>query len=280
MESHHWIDPLISITIAGGLCGFLLMTTMANGILEITPDGIVNLTVLWIASLVGGYLFQIANISLLGSLLVGILLRHVFNFSVDSWFADFVRSLSLCVILLMSSVEIDIDKIRRLGFVCMRLTSIPGLCEAVVTSLIAVWAFGMSFTLALALGFLLAAVSPAILVPGVMRLKEMGYGIDKGIPSLVMAAASFDDITAITGFTASLGIALDNSSNNMFLSILIHGPFQLFLGVASGCLLSILLVGVWFSPRQWQRTLIAIEIGIITTFTFKKFHMDGVGAGR
>ena len=204
MESH-WIDAVTSITIVGGLCGSLLMITMAHGVLEITTDGIVKFTVLWILSLLGGFLFQIAKISLLGSLLVGILLKHVFNFSVDSLFADVIRSSSLCVILLMSSVEIDINKVRQLGLVCIRLTCIPGLCEAIVTSLLAVWAFHMPFSMALVLGFLLAAVSPAVLVPGVMRLKEMGYGVTKGIPSLVMAAASFDDIAAITGFSASLG---------------------------------------------------------------------------
>lgn len=55
--------------------------------------------------------------------------------------------------------------------------------------------------------FVLAAVSPAVVVPSLLGLSDRGYGIDKGIPTLVIAAASVDDVLAITGFGVSLGIA-------------------------------------------------------------------------
>lgn len=63
----------------------------------------------------------------------------------------------------------------------------------------AVLMFSMPFGLALTLGFILAAVSPAIVVSGMFELQTAGYGVKKGIPSIVVAAASFDDVVAITG---------------------------------------------------------------------------------
>ncbi|KAL7510062.1 hypothetical protein ACHAXN_007000 [Cyclotella atomus] len=150
--------------------------------------------------------------------------------------------------------------------------------EALVSGAFASLLFKMPFTLALGLGYILSAVSPAIVVPGMLSLKSQGLGVEKGIPSLVMAAASFDDVLAITGFTVSIGIALDTESQNIFLSAFIHGPLQLFIGVASGCLLGSLLAICRFCRKQWQCTVIAIELSIATTYFYKQVHLDGVGA--
>ena len=63
------------------------------------------------------------------------------------------------------------------------------------------------------LGFILAAVSPAVVVPCLLQLQEKGYGVDKGIPTLVIAAASVDDVLAISGFTILLGITFKPSQD-------------------------------------------------------------------
>lgn len=81
----------------------------------------------------------------------------------------------------------------------MRLTACPGIAEAVVVCGMAVALFGMPVPLGLTLGFILAAVSPAVVVTGMFDLQTRGYGVRKGIPSIVVAAASFDDVLAITG---------------------------------------------------------------------------------
>lgn len=60
--------------------------------------------------------------------------------------------------------------------------------------------------------FVIAAVSPAVVVPCLLSLQEDGYGIDKGIPTLVIAAASVDDVLAITGFGVVLGIAFSQGT--------------------------------------------------------------------
>jgi NhaP-type Na+/H+ or K+/H+ antiporter len=179
----------------------------------------------------------------------------------------------------MSSLEISIEKIMQVGTICLRLTALPGMIEALTAASLGVLLFDMPFTLALALGYILSAVSPAIVVPSMISLKNLGYGAERGIPTLVMAAASFDDLAAITGFTVSIGIALDNSKN-IFLSAFIHGPVQLFIGVGTGLFMGVALATTRFCLHQWQRTLIALELSVLVSYLFKCIHLDGVGAGQ
>jgi len=71
--------------------------------------------------------------------------------------------------------------------------------------------------------FVLAAVSPAVVVPSLLNLADRGYGLDKGIPTLVIAAASIDDVLAITGFGVSLGIAFSEGKlPNIFMPVLVQ----------------------------------------------------------
>ena len=266
-----------AFVVAGLITCVFLITQFAT--ITIASNDALNFGILWLSSLIAGHLFQMLDIALLGSLLSGIILKNAFNFTVHPQLSDAVRTVGLCIILLISSVEINVDKIWKLGVVfCMRLTCLPGMMEAITSASLAVLLFDMPLSLSLALGYILSAVSPAIVLPGMMRLKEQGYGVEQGIPSLIMAAASFDDIMAITGFTVSIGIALDTETENIFLSTFIHGPLQIFIGVATGCLMAVIVVLTRFSPHQWQRTMIAFELSMIVTYLSKIVHLDGVGA--
>lgn len=97
----------------------------------------------------------------------------------------------------------------------------------------------------------------------------MGLGVNKGIPSLVMAACALDDIVAITGFTICIGIAMDNS-DNLALSAFLHGPCAIFIGVVSGCVSGCILACTRSCPNPWQRTAIALELGLIMTYGYKR----------
>lgn len=87
--------------------------------------------------------------------------------------------------------------------------------------------------------FVLAAVSPAVVVPSMLSLHEKGYGVDKGIPTLVIAAASVDDVLAISGFGVTLGIAF---SKGLYLSHEIHG---LIIFPLTSC---VFYQVIWFGP--------------------------------
>jgi NhaP-type Na+/H+ or K+/H+ antiporter len=173
---HHvsYANAMSSLVIVIGFCcSILLISVTATETITITSHSIVNFTILWVASLLGGYLFSVVKIPLLGSLVVGILLRNIFDINLPE-IADTIRTVSLCTILLMSSVEIDLQKLWQLGMVCVRLTSLPGMIEALVSGAFASLLFKMPFTLALGLGYILSAVSPAIVVPGMLSLKSQG----------------------------------------------------------------------------------------------------------
>ena len=91
------------------------------------------------------------------------------------------------------------------GWVAARLTVLPGFCEAMACGGMAVALWDMPPALGFSLGFIVAAVSPAVVVSGMFELQKRGYGIAKGIPSLVVAAASFDDVIAISGYSIAVG---------------------------------------------------------------------------
>lgn len=90
----------------------------------------------------------------------------------------------------------------------LRLAFLPGIAEALFDAGIATAVFGMPFTLALSLGFILKAVGPGLVVPAMFQLQKLGLGAAKGIPSTVVIAASFDDIIAITGFSIFINVAI------------------------------------------------------------------------
>ena len=83
--------------------------------------------------------------------------------------------------------------------------------EAFAAAIVSKLIFGFTWAIAISLGFILAAVSPAVVVPSCMKLQEQGYGIKKGIPTSLIAAASFDDIFAITFFGIAKTLAFNEA---------------------------------------------------------------------
>ncbi|CAD7940147.1 unnamed protein product [Amoebophrya sp. A120] len=168
--------------------------------------------------------------------------------------SSLVRTLGLATILMIAGCEIDYQKIRRMGGMCLRLTVLPGVSEAFAVALVSMYVFGFSLAWGLVLGFILGAVSPAVVCGGMFALQKRGYGVAKAIPSLVVCAASLDDVVAISGFTTSLGVAMSDimpaDERNLLRTLLglphvpahpsshfyamLHGPTNLLLGAVLG----------------------------------------------
>ena len=87
-------------------------------------------------------------------------------------------------------------------------------------------------TVGFLLGFVLAGVSPAVIIPSLIPLIERGYGVAKGIPTLVIAACSADDVVAISGFGIFLGITFIQDGN--LIDLILHGPIELTIGLSFG----------------------------------------------
>ena len=268
------------IILLGCICILLIVQDQHQPV-AISFQDVITVSVLWLVSSIVGYLTSLVGVPpLLGSLTSGIILANIpIDFNLSRHVGEFIQTTGLCIILLISGCEIDINKVIKAGFIALRLTLLPGLCEAIATAYVAHWIFDMSLIFSLALGFILAAVSPAIIVPGMTNLKRLGYGVEKGIPSLLMAACAFDDIVAITGYTICIGIALDSTSDNLVLAAFYHGPVAIFLGIVSGCLAGCVLAVVrYYFPHNWEHSIVALELGLIMTYGYKLIGLDGAGA--
>jgi hypothetical protein len=262
------------LAIAGG-CSCIIL--MINEDFEVNRRVVQNIVLLYVSAISFGYSLDyfIGIPNVLSALLVGIILKNcgiVEEF--PRGFSDNVRRVSLTWILLLSGMEIDLTKVGRMSF---RLMLCPGVIEAFATAGVSLLLFDMPFPLSLSLGFILAAVSPAIIVPCMIELRNQGFG--NSIPSLLMSAASLDDIVAITGFTICIRIALDSSnSNNLALSIFVHGPLTLFIGVTIGVISGVILAIIITFTASWQRTVISLEIALLLTFFCDFINFDGSGA--
>lgn len=143
----------------------------------------------------------------LGMLFAGILLANVpgnLLGAIPSDWSSYIRKAALTIILARAGLSLDIEALRVLGAATLRLASIPCVVEATVAAVATkLLREDFSWGFCFCLGFVLAAVSPAVVVPSLLALKDEGYG--GHITTMVLAAASLDDVVAICG----LGIALD-----------------------------------------------------------------------
>jgi len=242
------------------------------------------LTLTWLCSKAGGELMKKMGLpGLTGNLLAGILLKNIVpNGDVefktvrglpDEWASD-VITVGLTIIFLRGGLEIDLELVKKAGTVALRLTAMPGVSEALTVACVSMILFKMNFMLGLSLGFILAAVSPAVVVGAMFELKKKGFGVKQNIPVLVVAAASFDDVVAISGFAICISFAIPSAHSSTVTTILhaTHGPVTLLLGILGGALGAAVtsVTKVW--DRPWKRTGIVVSLGFIFSFGAKRLE--------
>merc|ERR1712136_156665 len=189
-----------------------------------------------------------------------------------------LRLVCLTVILLMAGLELDPVQLMKLSAMVMRATFIPCFVEALVVAILSHFLLGFPWTVGFMLGFVLAAVSPAVIIPCLMSLSQRGYGVEKGIPTLVIAACSADDVVAISGFGIFLGITF-NTGKPLW-KLIFHGPIEVLIGVSFGLFWGIL--AQWIPNKDHHhvgffRWLILLGGGLIALFGAHLIHYDGAG---
>ena len=178
---------------------------------------------------------------IIGMLATGILLGpcvlNVLDGSILSISAD-LRKLALVIILLKAGLSLDLGDLKKVGRPAILMSCLPATCEIIGYVMLAPCFLGVTRVEAAVMGSVLAAVSPAVVVPRMVQLMESGRGTDKSIPQMILAGASCDDIFVIVLFTTFLHTAQGGSANAAdFLSI----PLSIVLGVALGALVGWLL---------------------------------------
>ena len=190
---------------------------------------------------------------IIGMLATGILLGpcvlNVLDGSILSISAD-LRKLALVIILLKAGLSLDLGDLKKVGRPAILMSCLPATCEIIGYVLLAPCFLGVTHTEAAVMGAVLAAVSPAVVVPRMVQLMESGRGTDKSIPQMILAGASCDDIFVIVLFTTFLHTAQGGSANAAdFLSI----PASIVLGVALGALVGWLLSRLRAPPHHPQQ---------------------------
>jgi len=228
-----------------------------------------SLALMILLGLAANYLFTRAKLpGLLGMLILGILLGpYVLNWldpdllriSVD------LRKIALIIILLRAGLGISKEDLRLVGPAAIRMSCIPGIVEGFAVALLSTVVFGFSFIEGGILGFILAAVSPAVVVPSMLEYMEKGIGTVKGIPTLILAGASIDDVFAITIFTAFLGL-YSGSHVNIGIQIL-NIPVSILIGVVLGLIMGIIMVRLFkrYHIRDTKKVLMILGSAIFLT---------------
>lgn len=175
------------------------------------------------------------------------------------------RKIALIVILLRAGFELHRETLNKVGLAALIMSAFPAVLEIVAVTALAPLLLPMTLLEAALLGSILAAVSPAVVTPLMIEFMEKGKGTNKGVPTLVLAAASLDDVFVIVIFTIFLGAYQGGDINiaAKFAEI----PVSIILGVLLGLAPGLLLVKL-FSKFDWRppkRTMIvmATAIGLI-----------------
>ena len=179
--------------------------------------------------------------ALTGMLITGIFLGpyalDLIDASILSVSAD-LRRIALIIILIRAGLSLNLDDLKKVGRPAILMCFVPACFEMAGMILLAPKLLGISPLDAAILSSVIAAVSPAVIVPNMVKLMEEGYGTKKGIPQLILAGASVDDVFVIVVFTAFTSLAAgDSVSIRSFVNI----PISIFLGIISGLGIGLLL---------------------------------------
>lgn len=174
-----------------------------------------------------------------------------------------LRLIALIVILLRVGFELSRTTLHRIGKRALLLAFIPASIEGLAITAAGPWLLGLSLLESAVLGSVLAAVSPAVVVPSMIRFIKERRGAAKDIPTMIMAAASVDDVYVIVAHTAILGVYVGKQVNLTWQIASV--PISLILGVAVGLAVGIVLYRLFdrFNPRATKRVLIVIAVSIL-----------------
>lgn len=178
---------------------------------------------------------------IIGMLLTGILIGpYVLNWLDDSILSisSALRQMALIIILIKAGLSLDLSDLKKVGRPAVMMSCVPASCEILAFFLLAPHILGINRIEAAVMGAVLGAVSPAVVVPRMVQLMEEKRGTGQGIPQMILAGASCDDIYVIVLFSTFVGMAQGGSANMMdFVNI----PVSIVLGVALGAAIGLLL---------------------------------------
>ena len=224
---------------------------------------LLSISLILIVGMSLGYICQKLKLpSLLGMLITGMILGpYVLNLldpNILAISAD-LRKIALIIILTRAGLGLDLSGLKKLGRPAFLMCFVPATCELIGIVLLGPKLLGLTTLEAAIMGTVLAAVSPAVVVPRMVKLMDEGY---KDIPGLILAGASVDDVYVIVLFSTFIGMIQGQGANIMsFINI----PISIILGILIGLLLGLLL-SYFFKNihiRDTSKVLIILSISLL-----------------
>ena len=214
--------------------------------------------------------------ALFGMILAGILIGpYVLNL-LDSSILDIsaqIRKIALVIILVRAGLKLSLADLKKVGRPAILLCFLPATAELLGMLLLAPKLLGISVLEAAVLGSVVAAVSPAVVVPGMIKLMDEGYGTDKGIPQMILAGASVDDVFVIVLFTTFTGMAQhDTVSVMQFVNI----PISLITGISIGLLAGMGLTVLFDKIHQRDMVRVLIVMGCSLLLVSVEDRLSGI----
>ena len=229
-----------------------------------------SFALIFLSGIILGSIFNRLKLpQLIGMLLTGIILGpyllNLLNPKILSISAD-LRQIALIIILTRAGLNLDINDLKKVGRPAVLMCFVPATFEILGMIIFAPKFLGLGLLDSAILGTVIAAVSPAVIVPKMLKLMEEGYGADRSIPQMIMAGASVDDVFVIVLFTSFIGLA---STGSFSMLNLIKIPTSIFFGISVGFLCAILLIYLFkkIHIRDSLKVIIILNISfLLVTF--------------
>ncbi|KAI5636655.1 sodium/hydrogen exchanger family domain-containing protein [Phthorimaea operculella] len=271
---------ILTICLIGLIVWLTLWLIMKD---PVAPGGqLFMLAVLTLACHLAGWLtFKITTLpALIGMLFMGILLRNVEFVHFDKDYesvVSYIRKIALTILLTRAGIDLDPHAMKKHFLTVIKLSLVPWTFEFVLFGVLAYFVLGMPWDWAFLASSIIAAVSPAVIVPCLFRLRTKGYGVSKGIPTLVLAVSGIDDAASVAVF----GIVFSSmfSTSSLVMSI-IQGPLSIFVGIVFGLILGYF---VKFVPERNDAFVVPLRVlfllfgGILCMLGFEEIGWGGAG---
>lgn len=214
--------------------------------------------------------------NLLAYIITGIILGPYVLNAIDSSILNIsaeLRQIALIIILIRAGITLNIADLKKVGRPAILMCFVPACFEMIGMCLLAPKFFGVSLLEAAIIGAVIAAVSPAVIVPKMIKLIEEGYGKNNSIPQLILAGASVDDVFVIVMFTAFTGLATGGSINIFdFLSI----PISIILGIVLGLVAGFVLIKLFKKVHIRDTVKVVILLSISFIFVTIENWLKGI----
>jgi len=224
--------------------------------------------ILLMGFLVGQIARRLKAPALVGMVMVGILLGPQVGNVISPEVlgaANSLRTIAVMVILMKAGLGLDREKLSQQGTVALRLGFLPAACEAISIAVAAMWLLQFDFLTGLLLGCIIGAESPAVIVPGMLRLKSLGWGVKKGIPDAILTGSALSDVLLLLVFSLLLAFLSQGEATaitllgGITLSPLQLLPFQIIIQITLGLLLGWVTARILVSllvKQNWSQTAV------------------------